>query len=211
MNKLIESAKCSLCGQKFPEVRSAGVHLKRKHDIGSNNSYPHSPTPVMSSTDRDGFNTPRSSCRLRRRANLPSSTHCQDHSHVHESSVYSSTNPNPLTASDPIPHPLCSLPKDPINNAPQPILMDLDPDDNPDEVSLDSTRSPPRPNTANPQHISFLQQSPEPSVDLSGCTDVISNNPILRSPSVVVLIVTVIVVLTSHLILYQLILRNYYP
>ena len=143
--KLIESAKCSLCGQKFPEGRGAGVHLKRKHNIGSNNSYPHSPTPVMSSTDRDGFNTPRSSHSLRRIANLPSSTPCVDHSHVHESSVYSSTNPNEeisdnvpvqhhssptipkqsLTPSDPIPHPLCSLPKDPITNAAQPILMDL--------------------------------------------------------------------------------------
>jgi hypothetical protein len=81
--KLIESAKCSLCGQKFPEDRGAGVHLIRKHDIRSNNSYSHSPTPVMSSTDRDGFNTPRSSCRSRKRANLPSSTPCQDHSHVH--------------------------------------------------------------------------------------------------------------------------------
>jgi capsular polysaccharide biosynthesis protein len=39
----------------------------------------------------------------------------------------------------------------------------------------------------------------------------ISNTPILWSPSVVVLIVTVIVVLISHLIRYQLILRNYYP
>jgi hypothetical protein len=36
---------------------------------------------------------------------------------------------------------------------------------------------PPRPNTVNPQHISFLQQSPEPSVALSGCTDVISDIP----------------------------------
>jgi hypothetical protein len=143
--KLIESAKCSLCGQKFPEGRGAGVHLKRKHNIGSNNSYPHSPTPVMSSTDRDGFNTPRSSRSLRRIANLPSSTPCVDHSHVHESSVYSSTNPNeeisdnvpvqrhssptnpkqPPTPPDPIPHPPCSLPKDPITNAAQPILMDL--------------------------------------------------------------------------------------
>jgi hypothetical protein len=55
--------------------------------------------------------------------------------------------------------------------------LDLDPDDDPDEDSLDSTRSPPRPNTVNPQHISFLQQSPEPSVALSGCTDVISDIP----------------------------------
>jgi hypothetical protein len=92
--KLFESAKCSICGHKFPKGRGAGVHLQRNHKIGSNNSYPHSPTPVMSFTDRDNSNTPRSSRRLRRRSNLLSSTFSQDPNHVHDSSVDSSTNPN---------------------------------------------------------------------------------------------------------------------
>jgi hypothetical protein len=115
---------------------------------------------------------------------------------VHNSSVYSSTNPNEdifdnvpmqhqsspinpnqsLNPSDPIPHSPLPIPKDPINNTPPcPILMDLDPD----EVSLDSTHSPPRPTIANSHHTSFLQQSPEPPVALSGCTDAISDIPSL--------------------------------
>ena len=197
--KLIESAKCSICGQKFPKGRGVGVHLQRNHKIGSNNSYPHSPTPVMSFTDRDNSNTPRSSRRLRRKSNLLSSTFSQDPCHVHDSSVYSSTNPNKvifynvpvqhqsspinpnqsLDPSDPIPHPLLSIPKDPINNTPHLIQMDLDPDDDPDEESLDSTHSPPRPTIANPHHTSFLQQSPEPPVALSGCTDATCDIPSL--------------------------------
>lgn len=51
--KLIESAKCLLCGQKFPEGRGAGIHLKRKHQFGTNDHYTHSPTPVTSFVDDD--------------------------------------------------------------------------------------------------------------------------------------------------------------
>ncbi len=195
--KLFESAKCSICGKKFPEGRGAGVHLKRKHEIGYNNSYPHSPTSVMSSTNSDSSNTPRSSRRLRRRSNSLSSTFGEDPSHAHDFSIYNSTNPiedtpdnvavrcqsSPInsnqspTPSDPIPHHPCSLPKDPINSPPQPILLDVDPDDDPDEDSLDSTHSPPRPIITNPHHTSFLQQSLGSLVALNGCTDVISDIP----------------------------------
>jgi hypothetical protein len=48
---LIESARCSLCNQKFPEGCGAGIHLRQTHNIGTNDPYPHSPTPVMSFTD----------------------------------------------------------------------------------------------------------------------------------------------------------------
>jgi hypothetical protein len=92
--KPIESDKCSICGLKFPEGRGTGVHLKRKHNIGSNNSCPHSPTPVMSFTDRASFNTPRGSRRLRRRSNLSMTMLCQDPSHMPDSSVCSSINSN---------------------------------------------------------------------------------------------------------------------
>ncbi len=189
--------KCSLCGKKFQEGRGAGVHLKRIHKIGSNDPYPHSPTPVMSSTNSDSSNTPRSSRRLRRRSNTLPSTFGQDSSHVHDFSIHNSTNPiedtpdnvsvrcqsspiNPnqsSTPSDPIPHHPCSISKYSINRPPQPILLDLDPDDDPDEDSLDSTHSPPRPIITNPHHTSFLQQSPASLVALSGCTDVISDIP----------------------------------
>ena len=199
--KLFESAKCSICGQKFPKGRGAGVHLQRNHKIGSKNSYPHSPTPVMSFTNRDISNTPRSSRRLSRRSNLLSSTFSHDPCHVHNSSVYSSTNPNVVTfdnvpvqhqsspinpnqslnPSDPIPHPLLPIPKVPINIIPQPILLDLDPDEDPDEDSLDSTQSPPRPTIANPHDTSFLPQSPEPLVALRDCTDAIRDIP-FQSP-----------------------------
>ena len=155
----------------------------------------------MSSTDSDSSNTPRSSRRLRRRSNPLSPTFCQDHRHVHDSNVDSSTNPNeeisdnvlvqcqssPINPNqtinpyDPIPHPPCSIPKDPINIIPQPILLDLDPDEDPDEDSLDSTQSPPKPTIANPHDTSFLPQSPEPLVALRDCTDAIRDIP-FQSP-----------------------------
>ncbi|CAB4022390.1 uncharacterized protein LOC113214946 [Paramuricea clavata] len=190
--KLFESAKCCICGKKFPKGRGAGVHLQRHHNIGSNNSYPHSPTPVMPFTNRDNTNTPWSRSRLRRRSNPVSPMSCQDPNHVYDSTVDSSTNSNevisdtvhaqcqsspisPYQSLNPIPNLPCSTTKDPINNNPHPTLMVL----HPDEDSLDPTHSPPRPTIANPHHTTSLQQSPEPPVALSGCTDAISDIPSL--------------------------------
>ena len=45
---LIVSAKCVICDREFSKPSGAGVHIKRVHQIGKHQSYPHSPSPVMS-------------------------------------------------------------------------------------------------------------------------------------------------------------------
>ena len=45
------SAKCTICNRIFQENRGTGVHLQRSHQIGKNDPYPLSPTPVMSYVD----------------------------------------------------------------------------------------------------------------------------------------------------------------
>ncbi|CAB4020187.1 hypothetical protein B7P43_G14789 [Paramuricea clavata] len=66
---LIISAKCSICPKKFPEARGAGVHCKCAHNIGTNDSFPCSPTPVMSyvALDDESNNTTLTPSRKRRR------------------------------------------------------------------------------------------------------------------------------------------------
>ena len=151
--KLFESAKCSICGQKFPKGRGAGVHLQRNHKIGSKNSYPQSPTPVMSFTNRDISNTPRSSRRLSRRSNLLPSTFSHDPCHVHNSSVHSSTNPN-VDIPDNVPVQHQSYPINPNQslNPPDPTL-------NEDSTPCDSSTSQPSsniPRSLNPSAYPFF-------------------------------------------------------
>ena len=45
------SAKCVICDRDFFKPSGAGVHIKRIHQIGKRQSYPHSPLPVMSYVD----------------------------------------------------------------------------------------------------------------------------------------------------------------
>ena len=151
--KLFESAKCSICGLKFPKGRGAGIHLQRNHKIGSKNSYPHSPTPVMSFTNRDIPNTPRSSRRTSRRSNPLSSTFSQDPCHVPNSSVYSSTIPNEdISDNVPVQHQ-----SSPIN--PNQSLNPSDPTIDEDSTPCDSSTSQPSsniPRSLNPSAYPFF-------------------------------------------------------
>ena len=45
------SAKCFICNCIFPKSSGAGVHVKRVHNIGKDDQYPLSPSPVMSFVD----------------------------------------------------------------------------------------------------------------------------------------------------------------
>ena len=45
------SAKCLICNRVFPTSSGAGVHVKRGHNIGKDDPYPLSPSPVMSFVD----------------------------------------------------------------------------------------------------------------------------------------------------------------
>ena len=151
--KLFESAKCSICGQKFPKGCGAGVHLQRNHKIGSKNSYPHSPTPVMSFTNRDISNTPRSSRRLSRSSNLLSSTFSHDPCHVNNTSVYSSTNPNVDTFDNvPVQHQSSPINPNQSLNPSEPII---DEDSTPC-VSSTSQRSSNIPRSLNPSAYPFF-------------------------------------------------------
>ena len=50
--ELFVSAVCTLCNRQFKELKGAGVHLKRDHDIASSTIVtPKSPSPIMSSID----------------------------------------------------------------------------------------------------------------------------------------------------------------
>ena len=147
--KLIESAKCDLCKKSFSDGRGAGVHLKRAHSIGSNTPYPHSPTPVISRVDKVIDYSPRSVRRIRR-------------SQASLSSLLSNTSTSG-------PHhnrqPPFSSPQDPIctNIPPQPLICDLDPDDEPYPISPSTQPPSPIPTTNH-------QQSFDLTVALSGCT-----------------------------------------
>ena len=44
-------AKCVTCDREFPSSNGAGVHIKRTHNIGKDQLYPLSPSPVMSFID----------------------------------------------------------------------------------------------------------------------------------------------------------------
>ena len=45
------SAKCLICNRVFPKSSGAGVHVKRAHNIGKDDLYPLSLSPVVSFVD----------------------------------------------------------------------------------------------------------------------------------------------------------------
>ena len=45
------SAKCVICDREFPTSNGAGVHIKRTHNIGKDQIFPLSPSPVVSFVD----------------------------------------------------------------------------------------------------------------------------------------------------------------
>ena len=55
--KLVESAQCLVCNKRYNTGRGAGVHL-RTHNMDINSKYPHSHTPVMTSTTKDQTSSP---------------------------------------------------------------------------------------------------------------------------------------------------------
>ena len=50
---LIVPAKCLICDREFAKSSGAGVHLKRAHQIGKDDPYPVSPSPIMSYVDME--------------------------------------------------------------------------------------------------------------------------------------------------------------
>ena len=199
--KLIESAKCDLCKKSFSDGRGTGVHLKRAHSIGSNTPYPHSPTPVISRVDKVIDYSLRSIRRIRRSpASLSSLLPPVSSPSSNCSSIVTNTTPNACPTTPPPQSPVLnthpkpcyqwtssqpttplSSTQDPIytNISPQPLICDLDPDDEPYSISPSTHPPSPIPTTNH-------QQSFDQTVALSGCTVVYcdSTNPPL-SPNLI--------------------------
>ncbi len=133
---------------------------------GTNDSYPHSPTPVMSFVDKENLNTPHSSRRKRRRSLISLSSSCSVPSLVLNSTLFSDADPEVQPCHHQSPVPKLNNPPLPCESSPshpEPVLSDLDLEDDLD------TSTPPRPNVnlmPNPHHHIFL----EPVVALIDCT-----------------------------------------
>ena len=159
------SAKCLICDREFEKSSGAGVHVKRSHNIGKDGKYPLSPSPVMSFIDMSS--SPNNSCAWSRRSRTVSlvNSPLSGISNIHSFEFSSHSNPNatadadsmnvilsrsilqvsPLSGSNP--HNISqSASRSHISESPHgippPLLLDIDPDEDHDEVL---SSSPPRP------------------------------------------------------------------
>ncbi len=101
--ELMESAQCLVCDKKFKTGRGAGVHL-RMHNLDMITKFPQSPTPVMTSTDKDQTMSPSYRRRLKytnssqhRSASNSVAQSPKDEVHTEKSSVSIKTRSRKIT------------------------------------------------------------------------------------------------------------------
>ena len=177
------SAKCVICEREFEKSSGAGVHVKRSHNIGKDAKYPLSPSPVMSFIDMSS--SPNNSCARSRRSrtvslvNSPlsgiSCTADANNANVIISRPILQVSPPTGSILDNIPRttPRSHASGNP-HGIPPPLLLDLDPDEDDDEVL---SSSPPRPcHTRTPVEDSPPFPTPHPP-PTSNLHSLISSTP----------------------------------
>ena len=156
------SAKCLFCDREFVKSSGVRVHLKRAHQIGKDDPFPVSPSPVMSYVDMEltqnnsTFNSTR--CRRSQRLTLLNSS-------LSGITTCPSSNGGSTVDSQYVNTSL-TCPSTPISpqRSPPPVLSDIDPDDVEDIPSP----FPPRPSSSLLPHL-VLDSAP--LVPLNGSTD----------------------------------------
>ena len=190
---LIVPAKCLICDREFAKSSGAGVHLKRAHQIGKDDPYPVSPSPIMSYVDMESTlnNSTCNSTRSRRSRrgtliNSPLSgiTTCPSSNGINTlDSEYVNTSLACLTSQSPSPRTPSSSP--PSHHHPRspdcesvskPLVAfagrtDWNVDAEPYYPNGQSLSCPPIP-LPRPTLNNIDEVSPEPTVALSGCTGV---------------------------------------
>ena len=171
------SAKCVICDREFSKPSGAGVHIKRVHQIGKHQSYPHSPSSVMSYVDTTvniSNTTPSARSRGLRSISLVNSPlsgvpicppECITSNITYNDKSDSQYTPisRPFIQISPPHTPPSSHNSSPSLDVPPPILSDIDPDE--DDIL---PPSPPRPSCSSSP---YREPVADLLVALDGCTD----------------------------------------